>query len=95
MAWLTSLAVGSHRLTANYSGDSNNASSASTAVTETVNPMAKSEGATSGGGSFKLIDLCALVLLALWRVIAGIPTRAECPEILPRSFQPSKNPNAP
>ena len=65
------LAVGSHHLTANYSGDSNNASSASTAVTETVNPVANSGGGTSGGGSFQLMDLCALFLLALWRVIAS------------------------
>jgi hypothetical protein len=67
------LAVGSHHLTANYSGDSNNASSTSTAVTETVNPVANSGGDTSGGGSFQLMDLCALFLLALWRVIARNP----------------------
>jgi hypothetical protein len=59
------LAVGSHSVTATYSGDAANAGSTSAAVTETVTAHATSGG--SGGGSVTWIDLVTVLLLAVAR----------------------------
>jgi len=59
------LAVGSHSVTATYTGDAVNAGSTSAAVTETVTAHATSGG--SGGGSVTWIDVVTMLLVALAR----------------------------
>src|SRR5262249_17011143 len=59
------LAVGSHSVTATYTGDAVNAGSTSAAVTETVTEHATFRG--SGGGSVTWIDLVTVLLLSLAR----------------------------
>jgi Bacterial Ig-like domain (group 3)/Domain of unknown function (DUF5122) beta-propeller len=69
------LAVGSHRISAVYSGDGQNATSASQVIVETVAAAPVSIGGSpasgggasgaGGGGSFSWIDLCMLLLLGL------------------------------
>ena len=68
----SALAVGSHNISAAYSGDNNNAASTSAALTETVNAVAAPSAAGGGGGgSIALIDLGAMLCLGLWRALSA------------------------
>ena len=73
------LAVGSHTLTATYSGDAANAGGTSAAVTETVTAHATSDG-SGGGGAVTWIDLVTVFLLALAR--AGCSRSTSSREII-------------
>jgi hypothetical protein len=72
------LAVGSHGISAAYNGDALNAASTSSPLMETVNATT-SPGTTGvgGGGSFALLDLCAILVLGLCRALRRL-TVAEC-----------------
>jgi hypothetical protein len=64
------LPVGSHSISAAYSGDNNNAASTSAAVTETVNAVVAPSAAGGGSGSIALIDLAAILCVTLWRAFS-------------------------
>jgi hypothetical protein len=89
----SALAIGSHSISAAYSGDSQNMASTSQVVVETVTaaPVSgsgntSSGGGTSGGGgggSFSWIDLFMLLLLGLGgtRYFGSVPRYQPCSEI--------------
>lgn len=74
----SALAIGSHSISAVYSGDSQNAASTSQVVVETVTAAPVSSGGggsggggggtgSGGGGAFAGLELCGMLLLWLWR----------------------------
>jgi hypothetical protein len=69
----SALSVGSHEISAAYSGDALNNTSTSSRLVETVNSIT-SPGSTGGGGggSFALVDLCAILLLGFRRAHRGL-----------------------
>jgi hypothetical protein len=72
----SALAVGKHSITAVYSGDDHNAASSSQVVTETVNALPSGGGGggntgSGGGGAFAGLELCAMLLLWLWRAFVS------------------------
>jgi hypothetical protein len=73
----SALSVGSHGISAAYSGDALNATSTSSTLVETVNATT-SPGSTGGGGggSFTLVDLCAILLLGLCRALRRVSRTA-------------------
>jgi hypothetical protein len=71
------LSVGSHGISAAYSGDALNAASTSSTLVETVNATPLGSTGGGGGGSFALLDLCAMLLLGLCRLLRRL-TVAEC-----------------
>jgi hypothetical protein len=84
----SALSVGTHLISAQYSGDSNNAASGSMGVTETVNAM--TSGGGGGGGAFTGLELCGMLLLCLWRAFVGLSRRVPLP-LLIEKFQHGEN----